>query len=123
MTSLLEAIRQEQPGSPAGDPQFPHAPDGWTRNSAVQLARQSGLQLGEDHWELVRRLQAYYARHDEGSPQLRDLHDALDEYFHDRGGIKFLYRILPGGPVAQGCRLAGLQPPVGAFDKGFGSVA
>ena len=54
---------------------------------------------------------------------LRELHDALDEKFHRQGGIRHLYRLFPGGPVAQGCRIAGLKAPAGATDKGFGSVA
>jgi tRNA 2-thiouridine synthesizing protein E len=53
---------------------------------------------------------------------VRELHDALDERFHARGGIKFLYEQFPGGPIAQGCRFAGLQAPAGAADKSFGSV-
>jgi tRNA 2-thiouridine synthesizing protein E len=36
--------------------------------------------------------------------------------------MKFLYKLLPGGPVSQGCRLAGLEPPAGSTDPGFGSV-
>ncbi|MGB5339763.1 MAG: sulfite reductase, partial [Gammaproteobacteria bacterium] len=36
--------------------------------------------------------------------------------------LKYLYTLLPGGPVAQGCRLAGLEPPAGSQDAGFGSV-
>jgi len=35
----------------------------------------------------------------------------------------YLYQIIPGGPVAEGCRLAGLSVPAGAVDKSFGSVA
>jgi tRNA 2-thiouridine synthesizing protein E len=31
--------------------------------------------------------------------------------------------LFPGGPLAQGCRLAGLEPPAGAFDPSYGSVA
>jgi hypothetical protein len=30
---------------------------------------------------------------------------------------------LPGGPVAQGCRIAGLTAPAGVTDKSFGSSA
>jgi len=52
----------------------------------------------------------------------RELHDALEERFHSRGGMKFLYDLFPGGPVTQGCRLAGLEPPAGSHEEGFGSV-
>ncbi len=102
------------------DPSFPNAPEGWTRAQAEGRAREEGLDLQDDHWEMVRALQAYFATHD--SPNVRELHDALDEKFHPAGGIKYLYKILPGGPVAQGCRIAGLEPPAGAADQSFGSV-
>jgi tRNA 2-thiouridine synthesizing protein E len=70
----------------------------------------------------VRALQEYFARHEAVAINLRELHDALDEKFHLQGGIKHLYRLFPGGPVAQGCRIAGPKAPAGAIDKGFGSV-
>ena len=101
---------------------FPHAPAGWSPASAEQTARTEDLELTEDHWELVRALQTYFARHDVNEISLRELHDALEEKFHSKGGVKYLYRMLPHGPVAQGCRIAGLIPPSGAIDKGFGSV-
>lgn len=122
MTSLLEAIT-ESDGTQGKEPGFPHAPAGWTREFALKMARAEGLDLDDGHWETVRALQAYYARHQNGSLNLRELHDALDEHFHTKGGRKFLYALFPGGPVAQGCRIAGLKAPAGATDKGFGSVA
>jgi tRNA 2-thiouridine synthesizing protein E len=33
-----------------------------------------------------------------------------------------LFKLFPKGPIAQGCRLAGLEPPAGSVDLGFGSV-
>lgn len=102
---------------------FPHAPPGWSQQSAVAVASGEGITPGADHWEAVRALQEFYARHDgEPSIHIRELHDALDEHFHARGGMKFLYELFPGGPVSQGCRLAGLEPPAGSSDPGFGSV-
>jgi tRNA 2-thiouridine synthesizing protein E len=105
------------------DPRFPHAPAGWTAALAAESARREGLELGAEHWEALRALQAYYARQEGNAVNLRGLHDALDEKFHRQGGIKGLYLLFPGGPVAQGCRIAGLKAPAGATDKGFGSVA
>lgn len=107
------------------DPDFPYAPVGWTRDDALDTARQEGLELGEDHWEALRALHEYFARHgEEGGTtvNVRELHDALDEKFHMKGGIKYLYGLFPGGPVAQGCKVAGLEVPPGAIDKGFGTV-
>jgi TusE/DsrC/DsvC family sulfur relay protein len=122
MTSLIEAI-MEAGNAHGKNPGFPHAPDGWTRETAIKMARREGLEPESDHWETIRALQEYYAKHQDGTVNLRELHDALDEHFHTRGGRKYLYEIFPGGPVAQGCRLAGLKAPTGSTDKGFGSVA
>jgi len=110
-------------GDPGRDPRFPHAPAGWTPALAIEAARRESLELGEHHWEALRALQEYYARHEGSAANLRELHDALDEKFHRLGGIRKLYLLFPGGPVAQGCRIAGLKAPAGATDKGFGSVA
>jgi tRNA 2-thiouridine synthesizing protein E len=101
---------------------FPHAPQDWDENTALDMAREEGLDLSEDHWDNLRALQEYCSRHDCSKYSVRELHDALDEKFHDKGGYKFLFSLFPGGPIAQGCRLAGLEPPPGAIDKGFGSV-
>jgi TusE/DsrC/DsvC family sulfur relay protein len=104
-------------------PGFPHAPSDWEPADAEAMARGDGLVLSEAHWQVVRALQDYYARHAEDSAiNVRALHDALDEHFHAQGGVKYLFEIFPGGPIAQGCRLAGLQAPAGAHDQGFGSV-
>jgi tRNA 2-thiouridine synthesizing protein E len=103
---------------------FPHAPAEWTPSDAVAAARQENLELTDDHWQTVRALQEFFARHaDRPGINKRDLHDALNEKFHAKGGLRHLYEIFPGGPVAQGCRLAGLKAPEGAIDKAFGSVS
>ena len=122
MTSLMDELRSD--GAPvAPDPAFPHAPEGWTKAHALEVAREENLKLEDAHWTALRALQEYFARHDPTTINLRELHDALDEKFHREGGIRQLYLLFPGGPVAQGCRLAGLKAPAGATDRGFGSVA
>jgi tRNA 2-thiouridine synthesizing protein E len=105
-----------------GDVDFPHAPAGWTRANAENRVAAEGLELEDDHWEVVRALQEYSSRHDASGIKVRGLLDALDEKFHVKGGLKYLYSLFPGGPVAQGCRIAGLQAPAGSTDMGFGSV-
>jgi tRNA 2-thiouridine synthesizing protein E len=91
---------------------------------AAKMARAEGIEPGPDHWEVILALQEYFVRHhDKGGCNLRELHDALDEKFHHQGGMKRLYLMFPGGPVVQGCRIAGLPVPAVALDKGFGSVA
>jgi tRNA 2-thiouridine synthesizing protein E len=112
-----------RPGfEPQADPDFPHAPFDWSRAEAEAIAREEGLHLSEEHWQVICALQEFYARHEWPTINVRELHDALDEHFHPEGGMKYLYTLFPRGPVALGCRLAGLEPPAGAADRGFGSV-
>ena len=119
--SLMNAITKTGNGTPK-DSEFPHAPPDWTPAAALETARVEGLTPGPDHWEALRALQEYFARNEGIAVNMRELHDALEEKFHHKGGIKALYLLFPGGPVAQGCRMAGLKVPPGAIDRGFGSV-
>jgi len=100
---------------------FLNAPDDWNIEKAKETAKSDGVSLTDDHWDLIRALQEYYSKAE--FPNLRQITDALEEKFHSRGGMKYLYQIIPGGPVTQGCRLAGLKIPAGAVDKSFGSTA
>lgn len=98
------------------------SPDDWSESFAKDSASAEGLILSDEHLEVLYAIQEYYSRHELPHINMRELHDALDEKFHLKGGMKYLYTLFPDGPVAQGCRLAGLEPPAGAVDKGFGSV-
>ena len=107
----------------SAEKEFRFAPPDWSPDAARKAARAEQLTLGEDHWDVVRGLQEFYARQTTAPVSLRELQDALEEKFHHKGGMKYLYTLFPGGPIVQGCRLAGLKAPTGATDRGFGSVA
>lgn len=121
MTDLIRTMMQMEKGVDRNE-MFPHAPEGWTLRAGLAAAKAEGIAMTEDHWTVVRALQEYFARHEQRERNMRELHDALDERFHASGGMKYLYQLFPGGPVAQGCRIAGLPLPAGSVDRGFGSV-
>lgn len=118
MPTTMREIRN--PGAAQWDPAFPQAPEDWSRETAREIAHREGISLEAVHWEVIGVLQAYFSQQER--PNIRQLHDALEERFHARGGMKYLYKVFPKGPVAQGCRLAGLKPPAGTVDRSFGSV-
>ena len=109
------------PGSSETDERFSNAPSGWTMHDAQKVAEQDGLELTDQHWHVIRVIQSVYAE-DQSMP-IRMVHDALEAHFQDLGGSRYLFSILPGGPVVQGCRLAGLTPPQGSTDGSFGTVS
>ncbi len=99
---------------------FPNAPSDWTIEATEKAASEIGINLSDDHWQVVRALHEYFDKNE--SINRRELTDALEEKFHNQGGLKHLYKLLPGGPVAQGCQLAGIALPAGSVDESFGSV-
>ena len=116
--TMNDILHPNQAG--AASPDFPHAPQGWSQSVALETAHAEGLDLTAEHWEAMKAIQEYAYRRDR--IHVRELHDALDERFHAKGGLRHLYGLFPGGPVAQGCRVSGLQPPAGTTDSSFGSV-
>ena len=124
MGTLLDALIGTPEDEASVNKMFRYAPPGWTLAFAREAARRENLEFEEVHLELICALHEFFARQGEDTPiNLLRLHDALEEKFHYKGGLKFLYAIMPGGPVAQGCRLAGLKAPPGASDPSYGSVA
>lgn len=117
---MTEAVHFSHPSE--GLPGYPFAPLDWSEDDAERMAHAVGLELSTEHREALSALQEYFSKHDKPDLNARELHDALDERFHARGGMKHLYVLFPGGPVAQGCHLAGLPIPAGAIDRSFGSV-
>ena len=103
---------------------FPYAPVDWPPEMALGKAREEDIELEEDHWAVILALQEYFTHHDDSKQvNRRLLHDALNEKFHHKGGLAYLYRLLPGGPIAQGCRLAGLEAPADSVDRSYGSTS
>ena len=100
---------------------FPNAPAGWSLQQGKHRAESLGIVMGPEHWEIVLCLQEYFARNH--NHNRRELTDALEEFWHARGGRKALYLLFPGGPIAQGCQIAGIPVPAGTVDKSFGSTA
>ncbi|MBI3545160.1 MAG: TusE/DsrC/DsvC family sulfur relay protein [Gammaproteobacteria bacterium] len=119
---MKEQLQRRHDDAIISNAEFPDTPEDWTPHYARALAEKENLRLTEAHWEVLRALQNYYAQHKDAVPYLSELKHALENKFASQGGGKYLQTLFPGGPVAQGCRLAGLNAPAGAVDKGFGSV-
>lgn len=94
---------------------------GWSRAHAQRLAASEGIELGDGHWAVIELLQRLYVVRGP-APRARLLAAALNEHFASDGGSQLLYQLFPGGPVAQGSRLAGVPAPHDARDLSFGST-
>jgi tRNA 2-thiouridine synthesizing protein E len=84
-------------------------PSDWSESFVRAQAGLEGLDLGPEHWEVIRLLREHYARH--GTQMtVRDMIRHLRSVWGpERGSNRYLHRLFPrGGPQKQGNRLAGL---------------
>lgn len=96
--------------------------ENWDRQVATSLASEEGLSLTDAHWEVVSYLRKLY----EGTGKIdyaRDLSAVLDQRFKSQGGLKYLFRLFPKGPVSQGCKIAGLPVPTDSTQPSMGTVS
>lgn len=91
----------------------------WSPEEGRRKAAELGVELGDEHWEVIDLLREHYLEH--GMPESgRVVSDMLDTHFADRGGRRHLRRLFPEGPVLQGMQIAGLPVPPYTEDEGFG---
>jgi len=93
----------------------------WSESMAQQIAAQSGIQLSEAHWEVIRYVRNYYLERG-FVRRSRELSSALNARFREQGGKKYLYRLFNGGPVLKACRLGGVPLPENCIDPSFGTA-
>lgn len=118
MSDILKHIRY--PASERNDPEGNlSALTPWSEHAARQRARELGLELTEDHWDVVLFVRDYY-RGRGSDANAREIAHALEEEFAQDGGRRWLYRMFPGGPVSQAAFIAGIPEPQGARDPSFG---
>lgn len=93
----------------------------WTEASARKQAAAEGLELNEERLDVICHLRDQYAECGP-APNARSLLKSLESAYIEQGGLRYLYALFPGGPVTQGCRLAGLPVPPGSTDPSFGTA-
>ena len=72
------------------------------------MARADGIQLDENHFEVLWFLKEYYDEY-QLAPPVRILTKAIAKRLgKDKGSSRYLYRLFPQGPAKQACRYAGL---------------
>lgn len=76
----------------------------WSESIARKLALEEGIELGEEHWEVIKLLREHYRVHgnDRHGPQLLR---ALEEPFGARGGLNVYFNYFLAGPLAKVVRL------------------
>jgi len=83
--------------------------DDWSEDFARAQAREEGLQLTAEHWEMIQFLRSYYQEHGVQAQVRVMIRHFAKAWGAERGNNHYLHAIFPrGGPQKQGNRLAGL---------------
>jgi TusE/DsrC/DsvC family sulfur relay protein len=84
-------------------------PEQWTREMAVEIARESGIEtLSERHWQVVNFMRQRYL--ETGSaPSIRTLGNASGV------PVKELYVLFPKGPAKLAAKIGGIPKPRGCI--------
>lgn len=83
--------------------------DEWSEGFVHAQAGVEGLELTDEHWDVVRFLRDYYEKHRVQCEVRKMIKHFKQAWGTERGNSSYLHKIFPrGGPQKQGNRLAGL---------------
>lgn len=84
-------------------------PDEWTKDMAVELAQEAGIdELTQSHWTVIDFMRSEYYEKGTG-PTVRVLGKASGV------SVKELYQLFPKGPAKMAAKIAGIPKPRGCI--------
>ena len=94
----------------------------WDPATINTRAKAENINLTDEHIAVLGFLRGTYKKHGQ-IKHARSLTQALDTRFASKGGVKYLYTLFPGGPISQGCKLAGIPAPSDSKNNSFGTLS
>ncbi|MCW9032542.1 MAG: TusE/DsrC/DsvC family sulfur relay protein [Gammaproteobacteria bacterium] len=89
----------------------------WNSHVANYMAQKEGIELTEDHWEVIEFLREFYFTYGI-SPMVKIIMKHIEEDIgKEKANKEYLYSLFPKGPARQGTRIAGLPEPQGCIDS------
>jgi tRNA 2-thiouridine synthesizing protein E len=88
--------------------------DAWSESFALAQAAREGLELTDEHWQVIRFIREFYEEHSVQA-QVRDMVKHFRGVWGpEKGNSRYLHDIFPmGGPQKQGNRVAGVRKTKG----------
>ena len=80
----------------------------WNVDVAKALAESEGLELSEQHWDVINYLRDEYINNNANQPNDRNMNKAMSEKWGHKVSSKELYDLFPGKPSKQAGKIAGL---------------
>jgi len=83
----------------------------WTVELGEFIANKEGVELTDEHWHIIRFVQDFYDKYNDG-PSARILVKSLKEaYGPDIGNSIYLHKLFPDYPAKQAAKYGGLPKP------------
>jgi len=78
-------------------------PSEWTKEIAIEIAKEEGIELTDKHFEVLEYLRTEYEKESQLTIRKVGKSGIVD--------IKGLYDLFPGGPLKKSSRIAGISKP------------
>jgi len=109
ITTTESTVQVESRAVPTDSEGYLQRLDDWSEAFARALAREEGLVLTPEHWEVIRFLRTYFHEHGVQAQVRVMIRHFARAWGPARGNNHYLHDLFPvGGPQKQGNRLAGL---------------
>lgn len=83
----------------------------WDEEVALALAAREEIELGEDHWQMIRFVREWYEDR-QAVPEARWLLKAMQERLGEtKGTRRYLHKLFPHGYGPELCKIAGMTLP------------
>jgi len=83
-------------------------PHSWDEDVARALAAKEGIELTQEHWDVLKYLRDEYFSNNNNQPMERQINKDMGKIWGKKISSKDLYNLFPGAPSKQGNRIAGL---------------
>jgi tRNA 2-thiouridine synthesizing protein E len=80
----------------------------WSEDVAKVLAAEDGIELTQDHWDVISYLREEYFENNGSQPMERVINKDMAKRWDKKISSKDLYNLFPLAPSKQGNRIAGL---------------
>lgn len=88
--------------------------DQWSEGFAIGQAAKEGLELTDEHWDVIRLLRNHYEEHGVQIEVRKMIKHFAKAWGKEHGNNRYLHDLFPmGGPQKQGNRIAGIRKTKG----------
>jgi len=83
--------------------------DEWSEAVAEAIAKKEGIELTEQHWDVIKYLRDQHYNNGGLEPNERTILKDMGKIWGSKPTSKDMYRLFPGMPSKQGRKIAGLK--------------